>query len=184
LPKSLRPPPPPEAHGINHLCCSTPSFPPDGRWVHHLASQCFSQVSQIFPSLLILIPTRTALPPRETIPQHGQALPAQPSARALLSIIVLLYFAHYALFSLHGLIKLRSLCNLTASLSLRTGAPAAFVVNHLIKNTGQKLLLCPLLPINLSNRLFGPFFTCSMHQGQMSITGTFIIFPSFPIIMS
>lgn len=116
--------------------------------------------------------------------KHMQALPAQPSARALVSIIVLLYFAHYASFLLHGLIKLRSLCNLTASLGLRTGAPAAFFVNHFIKNTGQKLLLYPLLPINLFNCLLGPFFTCSMHQGQMNILGTFIIFPYFPIITS
>lgn len=139
------------------------------------------------PSLLIFIPIRKALPPREIMrssPNHIQALPAQPSARALVSIIVLLYFAHYASFLLHGLIKLRSLSNLTASLGLRTGAPAAFVVNHFIKNTGQKLLSYPLLPINLFNCLLGPFFTCSMHQDQMNIIGTFTIFPYFPIIMS
>lgn len=81
-----------------------------------------------FPSLPN-VPSLIFIQPKPFLPKRASLLPSQLSARALPSIIILLDFAHYASFLLHGLIKL-SLCNLTASLGLHTGAPAAFVVNH------------------------------------------------------
>lgn len=154
--------------GINHVWCSTCSFSPGPALGHPIS----------FPATPHLAPGRKALP----AVRSSQALPGTACSalgESTLSITGLLYLAHYTSFLLPGLIKLRSLCNLTASLGLRTGAPAVPVVNHFIKNTGQKLQLSPLLPISLFNCLLGPFFTCSMHQCQTDIIGTLRVVPYF-----
>lgn len=88
-----------------------------------------------------------------------QAQAAQPSARALRSITALLHLLIMPCF--YYTASLRSLCNFTASLHPRTGAPAAFVINHFIKNIGQEVLSHPLSPINLLNCLLNSFFNCS-----------------------
>lgn len=150
--------------------------------VFHLLIQ--SWASTWPPNILPESATPHLAPGRKALPavRSSQALPGTACSalgESTLSITGLLYLAHYTSFLLPGLIKLRSLCNLTASLGLRTGAPAVPVVNHFIKNTGQKLQLSPLLPISLFNCLLGPFFTCSMHQCQTDIIGTLRVVPYF-----
>lgn len=116
------------------------------------------------PSLLIFSPVRKALPPTWNLrssSKHRLLSPLLEHSEAQQCYYTLLIRPCF-----YYTASLRSLCNFTASLGPRTGAPAAFVINHFIKNIGQEVLSHPLSPINLLNCLLDPSFNCSTTARQ------------------